>query len=114
MSNTPRTDAAMVRMERLDGDIDEVVSADFAKRLEGYLAAAETQLQEAWRQVAEAMHDIDRLTASLTAEVNKAPLSATAAPNLSAGHYVCTCAAGRVLHEKTCATRRPDAGGPHD
>jgi len=44
MSNTPRTDAAMVRMERLDGDIDEVVSADFAKRLEGHLAAAETQL----------------------------------------------------------------------
>ena len=31
--------------------------------------------------------------------------------SLSAGHYVCTCAAGRVLHEKTCATRRPDAGG---
>jgi len=29
--------------------------------------------------------------------------------SLSAGHYVCTCAAGRVLHEKTCATRRPDA-----
>ena len=34
MSNTPRTDAAMVRMERLDGDIDEVVSADFARQLE--------------------------------------------------------------------------------
>ena len=79
MSNTPRADAAMVRMERLDGDIDEVVSADFAKRLEGYLAAAEAQLQEAWRQVADARHDIERLTESLTAEVNKAPLSATAA-----------------------------------
>ena len=25
--------------------------------------------------------------------------------SLSAGRYVCTCAAGRVLHEKTCATR---------
>jgi len=34
MSNTPRTDAATVRMERLDGDIDEVVSADFARTLE--------------------------------------------------------------------------------
>jgi len=65
MSNTPRTDAATVRMERLDGDIDEVVSADFAKQLEGHLAAAETQLQEAWRKVAEAMD---------------ASLSATAAP----------------------------------
>jgi len=32
--------------------------------------------------------------------------------SLSAGHYVCTCAAGRVLHEKTCATRRPDAREP--
>jgi len=31
---TPRTDAATVRMERLDGDIDEVVSADFARTLE--------------------------------------------------------------------------------
>lgn len=65
MSNTPRTDAAMVRMERLDGDIDEVVSADFAKRLES--------------ENADLRHDIERLTASLTAEVNKAP-SATAAP----------------------------------
>ena len=34
--------------------------------------------------------------------------------SLSAGHYVCTCAAGRVLHEKTCATRRHDAGGRHE
>ena len=32
--DTPRTDAATVRMERLDGDIDEVVSADFARTLE--------------------------------------------------------------------------------
>ena len=31
---TPKTDAATVRMERLDGDIDEVVSADFARTLE--------------------------------------------------------------------------------
>lgn len=30
--------------------------------------------------------------------------------SLNEGRYVCTCAAGRVLHEKTCATRRPDAG----
>ena len=34
MSNTPRTDAATVRMERLDGDIDEVVSVYFACNLE--------------------------------------------------------------------------------
>lgn len=40
MSNTPRTDAATVRMERLDGDIDEVVSADFARQLERELIAA--------------------------------------------------------------------------
>ena len=40
MSNTPRTDAATVRMERLDGDIDEVVSADFARTLERELIAA--------------------------------------------------------------------------
>jgi hypothetical protein len=40
MSNTPRTDAALVRMERLDGDIDEVVSADFARTLERELIAA--------------------------------------------------------------------------
>jgi len=103
MSNTPRTDAATIRMERLDGDIDEVVSADFAKRLEGHLAAAETQLQEAWRQVASA---------------TDAPRSATGAPDrpdwaqqlpgaelydrdhgydrtasLNEGRYVCTCGA---------------------
>ena len=31
--------------------------------------------------------------------------------SLNAGQYVCTCAAGRVLHKKTCALkRRPDAG----
>ena len=40
MSNTPRTDAATVRMERLDGDIDEVVSAYFARTLERELIAA--------------------------------------------------------------------------
>ena len=40
MSNTPRTDAATVRMERLDGDIDEVVSADFARTLERELIEA--------------------------------------------------------------------------
>ena len=40
MINTPRTDAATVRMERLDGDIDEVVSADFARQLERELIAA--------------------------------------------------------------------------
>lgn len=34
MSDTPRTDAASVKMERLDGDIDEVVSANFARKLE--------------------------------------------------------------------------------
>jgi len=32
--------------------------------------------------------------------------------SLSEGRYVCTCAAGRVMHEKTCELkRRPDAGG---
>ena len=40
MNNTPRTDAATVRMERLDGDIDEVVSADFARTLERELIEA--------------------------------------------------------------------------
>lgn len=39
MSDTPRTDAASVKMERLDGDIDEVVSANFARKLEQQLAA---------------------------------------------------------------------------
>ena len=42
MSNTPRTDAASVRMERLDGDIDEVVSAYFARTLESELIAAQS------------------------------------------------------------------------
>lgn len=28
MNNTPRTDAATVRMERLDGDIDEALHGD--------------------------------------------------------------------------------------
>ena len=32
--------------------------------------------------------------------------------SLNEGQYVCTCPAGNVLHEKTCATRRPDARGP--
>lgn len=40
MSNTPRTNAATVRMERLDGDIDEVVAAFFARQLERELIAA--------------------------------------------------------------------------
>ena len=50
MSNTPRTDAATVRMERLDGDIDEVVSADFARTLERELIAARSATGEpvAW------------------------------------------------------------------
>ena len=42
MSNTPRTDAATVRMERLDGDIDEVVAAFFARQLERELIAAQS------------------------------------------------------------------------
>jgi len=43
MSNTPRTNAATVRMERLDGDIDEVVSAYFARTLERELIAARVE-----------------------------------------------------------------------
>jgi len=39
MSNTPRTDAATVRMERLDGDADVVVAAFFARQLERELIA---------------------------------------------------------------------------
>jgi hypothetical protein len=46
MSNTPRTDAATVRMERLDGDIDEVVSADFARQLERELIAAQKTINQ--------------------------------------------------------------------
>lgn len=46
MSNTPRTDAATVRMERLDGDIDEVVSADFARTLERELIEARSATGE--------------------------------------------------------------------
>jgi len=107
MSNTPRTDAAMVRMERLDGDIDEVVSADFAKRLEGHLAAAETQLQEAWAQVAQAM-DAPRSATAATdrpdwaQQLPGAEIFDRAAQSdhgydrsasLNEGRYVCTCGA---------------------
>ena len=46
MNNTPRTDAASVRMERLDGDIDEVVSADFARQLERELIAAQKTINQ--------------------------------------------------------------------
>ena len=45
MSNTPRTDAAIVRMERLDGDIDEVVAAFFARQLERENADLRAQLE---------------------------------------------------------------------
>jgi len=84
---TPRTDAATVRMERLDGDIDEVVSADFARTLERELIDLKQRLlpqylgraERAERENADLRHDIERLTASLTAEVN-APRSATAEP----------------------------------
>ena len=45
MSNTPRTDAATVRMERLDGDADVVVAAFFARQLERENADLRTQLE---------------------------------------------------------------------
>jgi len=62
MSNTPRTDAAAVDLGKVTVHINgEWVGAPFARQLEreliaykGHLAAAETQLQEAWRQVASA------------------------------------------------------------
>jgi hypothetical protein len=44
MSNTPRTDICEVKMERLDGDFDHVVSADFARQLERELAEAQATL----------------------------------------------------------------------
>ena len=46
MSDTPRTDAGVVQMERLDGDIDEVVSAYFARTLERELIAARSATEE--------------------------------------------------------------------
>jgi len=63
MSNTPRTDAAAVDLGKVTVPINgEWVGAPFARQLEreliaykGHLAAAETQLQEAWAQVAQAM-----------------------------------------------------------
>jgi len=62
MSNTPRTDAAAVDLGKVTVPINgEWVGAPFARQLEreliaykGHLAAAETQLQEAWAQVASA------------------------------------------------------------
>jgi hypothetical protein len=47
MSNTPRTDICEVKMERLDGDFDHVVSADFARQLERELAEAREAIVDA-------------------------------------------------------------------
>jgi hypothetical protein len=47
MSDTPRTDAAEIRMERLDGDFDHVVHADFGRQLERELAAAHKKYNDA-------------------------------------------------------------------
>ena len=96
---TNRTDAATVRMERLDGDIDEVVSADFARTLERELIAARSataapdrpdwarQLPgaEIYDRAAQGDHGYDRMA------------------SLSAGRYVCTCGG---------ACSRPDASRP--
>jgi hypothetical protein len=51
--------------------------ADLKQRL---LPQFQGRAERAERENADLRHDIERLTASLTAEVNKAPLSATAAP----------------------------------
>ena len=42
---TPLTDAAEVKMQRLDGDFDHVVAAEFARRLEQGLAEAMEALE---------------------------------------------------------------------
>ena len=46
MSNTPRTDAVTIRMERLDGDIERLVAAFFARQLERELIAARSATAE--------------------------------------------------------------------
>jgi hypothetical protein len=95
MSNTPRTDAATVRMERLDGDIDEVVSADFARTLERELIDIKQRLLPQFQGRAQrAEHERDALleelivrrttNAFLHSEINKmrdAAPSATRAPD---------------------------------
>ena len=107
----PLTDAAVVQMERLDGDIDEVVAATFARQLERENAELRTA-----KQMAE--HERDSVVEELIA-LKSAP-SATVAPDrpdwarqlpgaeiydraargdhgydrtasLSAGRYVCLC-----------------------
>lgn len=57
---TPRTETALVSMQRLDGDIDEVVAATFARQLEIELAE-QTHL----RQMAE--HERDSVVEELIA-----------------------------------------------
>lgn len=53
---TPRTDAAAIKCERLDGDIEELVGADFARTFERELATLRQQL-------ADAQDDVKRLHA---------------------------------------------------
>ena len=48
MSNTPRTDAAVVTMLRLDGDADVVVDAYFARTLERELIEARSAMQQSY------------------------------------------------------------------
>jgi len=125
MSNTPRTDAAAVDLGKVTVPINgEWVGAPFARQLEreliaykGHLAAAETQLQEAWRQVAEAM-DAPRSATAATdrpdwaQQLPGAEIFDRAAQSdhgydrtasLNEGRYVCTCGA--------CS--RPDAQQPN-
>jgi hypothetical protein len=93
--DTPRTDAATVKMERLDGDFDEVVSAAYARTLERELIDLKQRLLPQFQGRAQrAEHERDALLeqliihrttiANLHGEINKmqnAAPSATAAPD---------------------------------
>ena len=60
LSDTPITDAAEVKMLRLDGDVDAVVHSEVARRLERRLSGVAVQVESA------SFHGLTRLVAAVT------------------------------------------------